>query len=76
MKPCKIWIEQCKAARGIEVDFGTEKALSYLISEQFLNFLEAAETDSEFRAEIPDYVTEIKSIFVRWQLIDYLAKAR
>jgi hypothetical protein len=76
MKPCKIWIEQCKAARGIEDDFGTEKALAYLIGEKFLNFLEAAETNSEFRAEIPDFVTEIKTIFERWQLIEYLELAR
>ena len=76
MKLCKIWIEQCKAARGIEEDFGTDKALAYLIGEKFLNFLEAAETDAEFRAEIPDFVTEIKTIFERWQLIEYLDIAR
>ncbi len=40
----KIWIEQCEAARGIEDEFGTQKALDYLIGEKFLNFLEAAET--------------------------------
>jgi hypothetical protein len=76
MKPCKIWIEQCKAARGIEDDFGTEKALAYLIGEKFLNFLEAAETHADFRAEIPDFVTEIKTIFERWQLVEYLEIAR
>jgi len=26
----KIWIEQCEAARGIEDEFGTQKALEYL----------------------------------------------
>jgi hypothetical protein len=76
MKPCKIWIEPCKAARGIEDDFGTEKALAYLIGEKFLNFLEAAETNADFRAEIPAFVTEIKTIFERWQLIEYLDVAR
>ena len=76
MKPCKIWIEQCKSARGIEDDFGTDKALAYLIGEKFLNFLEAAETNSEFRAEIPAFVAEIKTIFERWQLIEYLEIAR
>ena len=44
MEPCKIWIEQCEAARRIEDEFGTDKALDYLIGEKFLNFLEAAET--------------------------------
>ena len=72
----KIWIEQCEAARNIEGEFGTDKALSYLIGEKFLNFLEAAETQAEFRAEIPVFVAEIKVIFEHWQLAEYLAKAR
>jgi hypothetical protein len=29
----KIWSEQCEAARGIEDDFGTQKALAYLVGE-------------------------------------------
>ena len=40
----KIWIDQCEAAEQIEADYGTEKALGYLIGEKFLNFLEASET--------------------------------
>ena len=72
----KIWIEQCEAAKGIESDFGTEKALAYLIDEKFINFLESAETNADFRAEIPEFVAEIKTIFERWQLADYLERAR
>ena len=56
MKPCEIWIEQCEATRQIEAEFGTQNALDYLIGEKFLNFLQAAETDAEFRAEIPAFV--------------------
>lgn len=63
MNRAKIWIEQCEAARGIEDEFGTQKALAYLIGEKFLNFLEATETDPTFRAEIPAFVAEIKRIF-------------
>src|SRR4051812_10962874 len=76
MRPCKIWIEQCHAARHIEDEFGTDKALDYLIREKFLNFLEAAETDAEFRAEIPAFAAEIKIIFERWQLAEELDRAR
>jgi hypothetical protein len=76
MNPCKIWIAQCEAAREIEDEFGTDTALSYLIGEKFLDFLEAGETDADFRAEIPAYVVEIKSIFERWQLSDYLETSR
>jgi hypothetical protein len=76
MNPCKIWIDQCEAARRIEDEFGTPNALAYLIGEKFLNFLEAAETDAGFRAEIPPFVAEIKAIFETWQLAQYLEIAR
>ena len=72
----KIWVEQCEAARRIEDEFGTDKALDYLIGDKFLNFLEAAEENAAFRAEIPDFVAEIKTIFERWQLAQYLETAR
>src|SRR5208337_503923 len=71
-----IWIEQCDAARGIEDEFGTDKALKYLVEEKFIDFLEAAETNAEFRAEIPAFVAEIKTIFEPWQLRECLEKAR
>lgn len=76
MNPCKIWIEQCEATRTIEDEFGTDKALDYLIGEKFLNFLQAAETHADFSAEIPAFVAEIKTVFERWQLAEYLEKAR
>lgn len=76
MAPHKIWIEQCQAAETIEVQFGTEKALDYLIGEKFVNFLEAAEDDAEFRAEIPAFVSKIQTIFERWKLAEYLETAR
>jgi hypothetical protein len=75
-EPHKIWMEQCEAARGIEEEFGTQQALEYLIGEKFLNFLEAAETDADFRAEISAFVAEIKKIFEPWQLAQYLETAR
>jgi hypothetical protein len=76
MTPHKIWIEQCEAAKGIEAEFGTQKALAYLIGEKFINFLEAAEDDADFRAEIPAFLAEIKSIFEPWQLAEHLETAR
>jgi len=72
----KIWLEQCEAAQGIEDEFGTQKALDYLVGEKFLNFLETAETDASFRSEIPEFVAGIKTIFERWQLAQYLETAR
>ena len=72
----RIWIEQCEAAEGIEDEFGTQKALEYLVGEKFLNSLEAAETDTDFRSEIPAFVAKIKTLFERWQLAQYLETAK
>jgi hypothetical protein len=72
----KIWIEQCEAAENVEDEFGTQKALDYLVGEKLLNFLEASETDADFRAEIPAFVAKIKTIFEPWQLAQYLETAR
>lgn len=71
----KIWVEQCDAARGIENEFGTVNAMKYLVGEKFLAYLQAAERDPDFRAELPAFVAEIKTIFEQWQLAEYLAKA-
>ena len=76
MRFCDVWIEQCEAAKQIEDEFGTQKALEYLIGEKFLNFLQAAETDAEFRDAIPAFVGGIKAIFEPWQLAEYLEVAR
>jgi hypothetical protein len=76
MRFCEVWIEQCEAAKQIEAEFGTQKALDYLIGEKFLNFLQAAETDAEFRAAIPAFVGGIKSVFETCQLAEYLEVAR
>src|SRR3954452_9540753 len=76
MEFCKIWVEKCDAARMIADQFGTDKALRYLISEKFLNYLEAAERLPDYRAEIPAFVAEIKTIFERWQLAEELERAR
>jgi hypothetical protein len=76
MTPSEMWIEQCEAAREIENWFGTQRALTYMIGEKFLNFLEAEDDDPEFRAELPAFVAEIKAIFELWQLAEYLETAR
>ena len=73
---CKIWIDVCDAARMIEDEFGTDKALRYLVAEKFLDYLEAAERLPDYRAELPAFVTEIKTIFEPWQLEECLATAR
>jgi hypothetical protein len=65
----------CEAARNVEGGFGREKALAYLVGEKFLNFLERAETDRDWRQAIPAFAVEIKAIFEPWQLGEYLDRA-
>lgn len=59
----KIWIEQCEAAEGIRERFGLEDALHYLIGEKLFSFVEAAEDDADFGAELPAFVAEIRRLF-------------
>ena len=70
------WTAQCEAARDVLDELGTAKALGYLVGEKLLNFLEFAEGDPEWRAEIPGFVAEIKGIFEPWQLAEYLDTPR
>ena len=72
----KIWVEQCEAAEGIEADYGTEKALGYLIGEKLLNFLEVAERKPEWRADVPLFIAKIKDIFEPWQIAEFLETPR
>ena len=72
----KIWMEQCEAAEQIEADYGTEKALGYLIGEKLLSFLEVAETRPEWRAEIPHFIAKIKEIFEPWQIAEFFEAPR
>lgn len=74
--PQRIWIEQCDATVNIENNFGVQPALDYLVGDKFLNFLEAAEHDDNFEAEIPAFVARIKTIFEGWQLAAYLETAK
>jgi hypothetical protein len=76
MTPTDLIESTCDAARHILDRFGSEKALGYLIGEKFLNFLEVAETNGEWREAIPDFVAEILSIFEPHQLAEYLETPR
>lgn len=61
--PHKTWIEQADAAEDIHERFGLERALSYLVSEKFLNFLREADRRAEFAAELPALAARIREIF-------------
>jgi hypothetical protein len=70
--PHEIIAEWIEAARGVEDDYGVEKAMGYVIGEKFLNFLEVAEKNREWREAIPTFVAEIKALFEPWKLTEFL----
>ena len=75
--PSEVIADWCEATAGrIEPEFGTEKAMGYLIGEKFLNVLEAAESSNEWREAIPEFVGAIKSLFEPWQLAQFLKTPR
>ena len=57
-----IWIEQCDAARGIRDDWGTQKALGYLVGEKLVNYIRAADSDPSWEANVPKFAAEIRQI--------------
>lgn len=68
----KIWIEQCAAAKDIRQQYGLNSALDYLIGEKLFTFVEAAERDTEFAAELPAFVAAIQRLFSAPEICEYV----
>jgi hypothetical protein len=71
----KIWVQQCKATRGIKRHLGVKRALVYLIREKLLNFADAAEQRPEFAREPPPFLAEVWRIFNQnqYEIAGYVA---
>ena len=59
----KIWCEQCKAARTIQLRFGHESAFDYLVGEKLLNYVSTASHRPEFAKLLPAFIGEVRDIF-------------
>ena len=68
----KIWKEQCRAALNIREEYGSKKALGYLIGEKLINFLQASDTNPKFAQELPEFLAEIKRIFQPSEITEFL----
>jgi len=68
----KIWIKQCAATEDIREHCGLKNALDYLIGEKLFTFLTASEQDTEFAAELPAFVVEIRRLFTAAEIREYL----
>ena len=67
-----IWIEQCQATLGIKARFGVADAFDYLVGEKLGNYVEASQDRPEFARELPKFVSEIRRIFTRDELLGNL----
>src|SRR6202162_365903 len=64
----KIWVQQCRATRGIKRRFGVKSALDYLIAEKLMDFANAAARHAEFAAELPRFQAAVWNIFNPYEL--------
>jgi len=71
----EVWIDQCDAAENLTDQFGIEQAANYLIGEKFINFLEAADGNPLFAAELPKFVARVRDIFDRHDIVAALQSA-
>ena len=69
----KIWIEQCRATRGIKRRFGAQSALDYLVGEKVRTFAAAARQDDAFARELPRFLSALYRVFNQYELIGYVA---
>ncbi len=77
LTPSEVIEEWCEAVAGrIEPQFGEESAMGYLIGEKFLNFLDVAESNEEWREAIPEFVARIKALFEDWKIAQFLRTPR
>ena len=72
----KIWLQQCRATRGIKRRFGVKSALDYLIGEKLMNFADAAQGHPEFAAELPRFQAAVWNIFNPYELAGYLSSLK
>jgi hypothetical protein len=72
----KIWVQQCRATKGIKRHFGAKSALDYLIREKLMNFAQAAEQRPEFARELPRFLAEVWRIFNEYEIAGYIASMK
>ena len=70
----EIWLQQYEAAQGIKRRYGLKAAFDYLVAEQLLNFVEAAETQREFAWERPRFVSQVRLMFTPLEIGNHIAR--
>ena len=70
----EIWIDQCEAAESIRLQYGIVSAFDYVVGEKLLTFAEAAEEHPEFARALPQFVSEIRRMFMPEEIDEHLAR--
>jgi hypothetical protein len=73
--PRELWQGYCEAAPGIRERFGLANALEYVVGEKLMTYSQMAETDEEFRAELPAFCERIRCLFTRTEIQGYFESA-
>jgi len=68
----EIWIEQCDAARQIQLRYGLKATFDYIVAEKLLNFADAAAAYPEFARELPRFVARVRGLFTPQEIRTYL----
>jgi hypothetical protein len=72
----KIWVEQCRATKGIKRRFGARSALDYLVGEKLRTFAEAGRHDAAFARELPRFLAAVWRVFNEYELAGYVASQK
>ena len=72
----KIWIDQCRATKGIKRRFGAESALDYLTREKLVTFADQADQHPEFARELPKFQAAVWRVFNQFELAGYVASRK
>jgi hypothetical protein len=72
----KVWVEQCRATKGIRRRFGAKRALDYLIGEKLIAFADAARDDPAFARELPRFLAAIWRTCNEYEIAGYVASRR
>ena len=72
----KMWVEQCRATKGIKRRFGARSALDYLVGEKLRTFADAAQRDAAFARELPRFLAAVGRVFNEYELAGYVASQR
>ena len=70
------WMEQCEAAEGIREQFGSDKALGYLVGEKFVTAVRYARSYPDLAKEIPEFAARIREIFEAHELTTWFSTVR